>query len=368
MARIGMVSIWFHRGQTEVTQTIRRALEDNGHEVFIFARMGQVYGQEKCESTDPYFAVQNLTIWPKYQIPVNVLELWSRKNKLDAVVFNEEYDFSLPAILEISGIKTIHYVDFLHSDWKEPLKKYYHLLWSATYRTLKQLEDLGLYEKSFCMGWGIHAKHQPYHGAIEPDYDFFTNQGWLGINLRKGCDFFLKAFDLLNEQKRYTALVHAQVPPSMLPDDLQAIVHKYQAAGNLQWLMATVPPPGLYHRGKVVVQPSRLEGLGLTIPEAMWQGRAVITTDAPPMSEFIIQPELRAKVTSIHQRSDGLIFPECEVDISSLADAMRLAASVGVLWKGYGTFNRKRALSVFDWGKFCQQVQHSLDRLGLQSC
>ena len=49
----------------------------------------------------------------------------------------------------------------------------------------------------------------------------------------------------------------------------------------------TLPAPGLYHLGDVYVYPSRLDGVGLTVGEALACGLPVITTENGPMDEFV---------------------------------------------------------------------------------
>jgi 1,2-diacylglycerol 3-alpha-glucosyltransferase len=357
MARIGMVSIWFHRGQSEVTRTIRQALLDNGHEVFIFARMGGVFGQEMQDKDDPYWKLPNIFWFPKYQIPENALKMWASANKLDAVIFNEEYDFNLPTVIQIMGLKAIHYVDFIRDDWASGLRVCYDQLWSATHRTSFLLESLELGDKLTHIGWGVHPDSTQYLGDQAPQYDFFHNAGWLGINFRKGTDLVLQAFDQLRaEGHEYSLLIHAQVPPEVVDFNPASIP-------GLTWRYETVPQPGLYHLGKVCVQPSRLEGLGLTLVEALYQGRALVTTDAPPMNEFVFRIMDRVKVAHESPRSDGLSFPECVVDVDHLAKSMRAAMPY---WKLNGMANRSYALTLLDWECFRNRIQHSLSGLGLE--
>lgn len=360
MARIGMVSIWFHRGQSEVSRTLRQALIDNGHEVFIFGRMGGIYSEPKQERDDPYWQLPNIEFYDDYAIPTKVLMQWALTNKLDAVVFNEEYDFGLPQAIRALRKKTIHYVDFIHPDWKLGLRQHYHQLWSATHRTTKLLADYGLADTTRHIAWGLHPSIA-YLGDQTPAYDFFHNAGWLGINFRKGTDLVIQAFDKLTGPRgRYSLLVHAQVPSQML-SSIESLALGMLMERGLTWRHETVPSPGLYHLGRVVVQPSRLEGLGLTIPEAMYQGRAVITTDAPPMNEFVTAPHL-VPIASTNLRADGLSFPECVADVDLLAERMQASLHD---YQGYGLNNFSAAQRLFAWSAFCDRIKDSLEAIGL---
>jgi len=359
--RIGMVSILFHRGQSEVTRTLRQALIDNGHEVFIFGRMGGVYGMEMQEKNDPYWKLPNVYYYPKYEIPAKALCLWAKSHKLDTVIFNEEYDFTLANTLQNAGIRTIQYVDFLHPGWADPLRLCYDQLWSASQRTTALLSDMGLGSLTSHIGWGV-PDSMPYRGDEEPWYDFFHSAGWIGINYRKGTDLVLQATSMLVDAgHKPSIMIHAQVPRESIMDN--EMIDKL--GPYLYWHYATIPPPGLYHCARVVVQPSRMEGLGLTIVEGLYQGRTVITTDAPPMNEFVERQTDLVSYTTQKQRADGLSFPECTADVGQLSDKMRHALTSGH-YVGDGQRNRQRALEIFDWAAFCGRIANGIKTLEAQ--
>ena len=60
---------------------------------------------------------------------------------------------------------------------------------------------------------------------------------------------------------------------------------------RIEFIEKTVSAPGLYFRGDVYLYPTRLEGIGLTICEALASGLPVITTNDAPMNEFVIDGE-----------------------------------------------------------------------------
>jgi len=358
--RIGMVSIWFHRGQSEVTRTIRRALIDNGHEVFIFARMGGVFGRDMQEKDDPYWNLPDVHFYPKYEIPAQVLAMWAKVNRLDTIIFNEEYSPLLGMAIRSMGVKTVQYVDFVSEKWTNGLREGYDALWSATSRTSLLLREMGLGDITTHIGWGVQPSTL-HLGDETPKYDFFHNAGWLGINFRKGTDIVIRALSrLFYAGSRYTTLIHSQVPIHSLTSEIYLIACHLERNGALEWRHDTVPVPGLYHLGKVCVQPSRLEGLGLTLVEALWQGRSLITTDAPPMNEFVKHAEYLVQPESVTNRSDGLSFPECAADVDELVNAMQWSLRD---WRYAGRKNRQVALYIFNWTSFCSRISSSLQAL-----
>jgi glycosyltransferase involved in cell wall biosynthesis len=59
----------------------------------------------------------------------------------------------------------------------------------------------------------------------------------------------------------------------------------------------------LYRDVDVAIQPSKMEGIGFMILEAVCSGLPVITIDYPPMNEYVLQPELRVKKRWFQRRA-----------------------------------------------------------------
>jgi glycosyltransferase involved in cell wall biosynthesis len=318
---IGFISIWFERGQSYVTRTIRDAIAKE-HNTFVFARTGGVYGQPKLE-TEGYWYVPDLTTYPEYQIPHNVIIKWIQDNDLDAIIFNEEYDWNLVQAAKNTGIKVITYLDYYKKEWEHFMGVYDAVLCS-TQRTFNLVKD---FCKAYYIGWAVDSDlFRPKDNGDEK-FTFFHNAGWLGINYRKMTPAVILAFDAISRKiPGMTLFIHAQAELEKLPMQVVKIVRENK---NISYHLETVPAPGLYHKGRILVFPTKLEGLGLPLFEALACGLPVIATDGPPMNEFIKNGHNGLLVRVVHRsiRADNIAFPEELIDINDLALKMAKAAS-----------------------------------------
>ena len=140
---------------------------------------------------------------------------------------------------------------------------------------------------------------------------------------RKGTDFLIKAFDKINTLNA-RLIIHTQVDLKIYFPELDSIIEKLIQSNKLEILTKTVTAPGLYHLGNIYVYPSRLDGIGLTMSEALACGLPLIASDCPPMNEFIVEEE-NGKLVSIESygmRKDGYYWPECYPSVDSLKEAM----------------------------------------------
>lgn len=113
---------------------------------------------------------------------------------------------------------------------------------------------------------------------------YFHNAGLVDEDDRKGTRDTVQAFCRLRVPNvRLIVRVQKEVPLPSYDDRVDVRV------GNL------TDPSALYTEGEVAVQPSKMEGLGFMVLEPVCCGIPTITTDYPPMSDYVSQPELRAR-------------------------------------------------------------------------
>jgi len=348
--RIGFVSLWFERGQAYVTHMLRDVLATRGHECFVFARTGAVYGKSKLRS-DGFWAVPGLTLYPTYQIRHDTLQGWIDYRELDWVIFNEEYDWGLVRAAWSTGVRVATYLDYYKDDWRDNMALY-DLVLCSTQRSYKMAR---LFCNARYVGWAVDSNlFRPQPDKAE--FTFFHNAGWLGLNYRKMTPAAILAAHLADADM----LVHSQTPLNKLPRATQRIVRQSE---RIVYVEGTVPAPGLYHKGEVLVFPSKLEGLGLPLVEALACGMPVIATDAPPMNEFVADGAngLLVRVASWEHRRDGIAFPEAIVDVDDLRDKMLMCRNDPELVATMAVKAREYAETHLRMGDLGERIESELE-------
>ena len=359
--RIALVSIWFHRGQTEITKTFKKAFEEMGHEVFVHARMGGIgkvkkqeknrYGWDDGKVT--YYDDYDLkTDWGNY-VEENFVENLIRQ-EIDLILFNEEYDWQLVKdCKEERDWKVVTYLDYLHKDWlKEdsPLKIYNKVICS-TKRAFDMVEK---YCNAEWVGWGIKQEdiEVKYPWAKRP-YIFFENAGWGGMNDRKGTSFMLHSYISFLEKhpEAYgSLLIHFQ----MYFDPTQPHWPNEKMGVGADIVCGSMNQPGLYHMGQVYCYPAILDGLGLSLLEAMANGLAVICPDASPWNEFVEHEYngLLIPLIGKSERGDGIAFPEVFISQDRFVEAMELLYLDKQKRTDYGLNSLLTAQTRLNWDRF----------------
>ena len=116
------------------------------------------------------------------------------------------------------------------------------------------------------------------------EYMFLHNEGYSGMYRRKGTDIVLTAAHQFLSNKQYKDvkfLINTQAGKTgsaacMMEDHPAITINYYDFTEAID----------TYKKGLVYIAPSRREGLGLSLIEAMACGLPVITTDAPPMNTW----------------------------------------------------------------------------------
>jgi len=259
------------------------------------------------------------------------------------------YNKKIKVIL-IPMIDSISYKEFL------PYSKYINLVINVT-----QVGNQ-IYKKNWAgvhtyIPWPVDTTH--FNPKNRDDWNsatFLHNEGFGGAGFRKGTDMIFTAFRQLLYQyqiKGITLRVRSQCEESEHSQIIKGINHVIIDPGELACAIDT------YNYGKIYIAPSRREGLGLPIPEAMACGLPVITTDAPPMNEWFIENN-KLLLVKVQQQSmlpygDILMFT-CSV--YDLMQKMKFAAENLNLMEEIGRQNCKIIQENFSWMKLKERWIH----------
>ena len=364
---IGIVTTWFERGAAYVSKAYTAALQQQGHNVFIFARGGE-YAQG-----DPAWDLPNVT-WAERYAPmgrisrfdglyINMIQfdLWLRNRDIDVIIFNEEHSFDTVRRVRKLGYTAGAYIDYYKKETVEHFREYDFLLCN----TKRHYGVFQNFPGCLFIPWGTDINlfkptNREYIVGTNHDVVFFHSAGFGGVNNRKGTDLVIKAFQRVKGNVKL--ILHSQVPLSKYGNDALEIARNDP---RIEFIERTVPAPGLYHLGDVFVYPSRLEGIGLCVPEALACGLPVITTDNAPMNEFV-ENEVNGLLVCVKEtrmRGDGYYWPEKISDVDDLANKMQTYVDDKDLLSRHKRQARETAATKLDWMKNTAELGSELQVL-----
>ncbi len=361
--RIGIVTTWFERGAAYVSRAFMQALQPH-HHVFIYAR-----GGERSSRGDPQWDLPNVCYAPDIQsawlksadaIPRAHFFRWLRREGIDAVLFNELTDLDLVRTLTRLGYATGAYVDY-YTQAMVPAFDTFDFLICNTRRHYSVFQG---HRRCLYLPWGTDVTlfcPSIKRPSLGDGVVFFHSAGMGGVHLRKGTDLLVRAFQAVRGPARL--VIHSQVPL----DAYATVAELIARDPRITFIERTVGAPGLYHLGHVYVYPSRLEGIGLSVPEALACGLPVIATDNAPMNEFVQDDinGLLARVDHFRSRPDGYYWPESVVDVGHLAEQMQRYVDDPTLADLHGQQARLDALERLDWRRNAASLATWMDGLTL---
>ncbi|MDO5689927.1 MAG: glycosyltransferase family 4 protein [Tissierellia bacterium] len=317
MNNIGIVTTWFERGASYVSKNFKELLEGNGSNVFIYAR-----GGDHDVSNSEYWNEDNVTIgkrWGGTFISLSHIINWIESNRINILFFNEQTDMLIVAQIKrkLPKLKIGTYVDYYTMDTIPHFKIYDFIITN----TLRHYQVFKALEQVYYIPWGTDVNvYKPR--VIERSNNEVIFFHSAGMSDRKGTQILLDSFIKYKIYLSAKLVIHAQKKinkiTSYSKEELEMI--------GIEVIEKTVSAPGLYHRGDVYVYPTKLDGLGLTIYEALSCGLPVIATDVAPMTD-IIKPEENigklVRVESTYCRSDGYYWPMTDCSVEDLAIKMQ---------------------------------------------
>ena len=360
---IGIVTTWFERGAAYVSKAYMNAFARK-HSVFIYARGGERYAKG-----EPSWDLPNVTRAPRLDGPFcgstsaiirfHFLK-WLRSNRIDVVFFNEQQDIRIVEEVSAVGYVTGAYVDYYTEKTVSDFDVYDFLICNTKrhYSVFKE------HRNCLFLQWGTDTGifHPDAVRPLLKDFIVFFHSAGIGhaSSIRKGTDLLVCAFQEVTGSARL--LIHSQVALNQYGDDVMNFVENDP---RIEFIEKTVSAPGLYHLGDVYVYPSRLDGIGLTIPEALASSLPVITTNEMPMSEFVQEQYngLLVKVSERRKRGDGYYWPESIVDISDLTKKMQFYVDNKHLVTEHSINARLSAEQLYDFKKNSTDLAHWVGKI-----
>lgn len=362
---IGIVTTWFPRGAAYVSKAYLETFAAK-HNVFIYARGGERYAKEDPEWDRNYVTWGKRTIGKDgtYIDPEEFQE-WILKNQLDLILFNEQNNWEI--ILKVMELPVLigSYIDY-YTAKTVPFFRLYDFLFCNTRRHYRVFQN---HPQAFYIPWGTNVDvfKPPERTEPKQTITFLHAAGMSPV--RKGTDLLVKAFLQVRGNARLvvrvqtsTAFKKCSFIPSLIAKDPRIELVQEEAKD----------PALLYRAGDVYVYPSRLDGLGLNVPEALAAGLPVIATNAEPMNEFITH-DLNGKLVAVEateERPEDYYWPRSICSVDSLREAMQFFVDNPHRIKEFQAAARLSAEQNFNWKKNSRDLPElvaKLSRFGVRT-
>lgn len=337
---IGIVTTWFERGASYVSLQYANLLKENN--IFIYARGGfePNYQNEFDVTVD-----KNHNLIVKSALNITQFEKWIVKNEITHILFNEQFWWEPILLAKKHKVICSAYIDYYTKETVD-LFQIYDTVFCNTKRHFSVFEK---FNNAIYIPWGTDCTVFNYNSKpVSENLVFFHSVGWSPF--RKGTDLLIEAAILIDKPFKMT--VHSQGNLFKLLPNQRAKLSALLAAGKLEIIEKTIEAPGLYHLGDVYVYPTRLEGIGLTIAEAMSCGLPTIVPDNSPMIEFISYETCKkVAIENFKIRDDNYYWEMGEVSIDELKNAMEFYIDNKSNIKVLAEKTRNFAVENLDWNK-----------------
>ncbi|OHB35307.1 MAG: hypothetical protein A2Y09_06855 [Planctomycetes bacterium GWA2_39_15] len=283
--RIGIVSYWFNRGQATVSRYIRSIYDKLGHKTFVLARPTKesFYLPKFIDTTDVWNQT-NITPASSYNIPLKEYTKWIKDNSIEIIFFDQNYQFKEIAKIRALGVKTV--TRFVWESFGEKhvkgARKAFDIIYSLNKCEQVRYAALGI--NSPWIPWGCHPELIAINSKRREDGIYFYYPGGY-LSKRKPTKTVIQAFC-----KVQSPLIKLIIKTQHEEKRDELIGHVDTSDPRIKIIngdISTQEYYNLFASCHVCLAPSRWEGLGLHLYEAVAFGMPIITNNNPPMSEIV---------------------------------------------------------------------------------
>lgn len=311
---IGFLSFWgINKGLPKMTLNYVKMLMDK-HEVFVLKQGDNEISEDFKEVSD----LINITEYPEYVVDADFFKKWVLENELDYVLFNEYNQWvvqeeNLVQVAKSLGVRTYGNLVLERFDELLPLDYDNILAPTRSYMTLMRRLKI---RNAILAPFSLDLKlYKPKYLEVEEGepFKFIHIAGTGGVHKRKNTDVVVEAFKLLDDENTTLTIVSQR--------DIKQVEHP-----RINYIIKDLPDKELYELisdHHACLNPSKWETIGIPIVESMALGTPVITSDIPPMNEFV-KPGVSGYLCRVHSSTyEGIAIEAAEVDPSELKVRMK---------------------------------------------
>jgi glycosyltransferase involved in cell wall biosynthesis len=260
-------------------------------------------------------------------LPADEYKAWADANSLDVVLCDQNDQFDELAALRAAGVRTIGrfvWESFAPAD-AEPAQRAFETIYSFTRAEQERYRGLGI--ETPLLTWGCHPELIEVAAGIQRDPEvvkFIVPGSFMGK--RKPFPEIVEAFTRARGD-HLRLLIRGQV-------DRKAGKLEKAAGGDPRVVIELEDRPTDEHLSQVAschvcLSPSRWEGLGLPLYEAIAFGQPAITNDSPPMNEVVLDGVNGVCVDSVPWGEAGSGIPAFDPDFEQLTAAIERLGDAG---------------------------------------
>lgn len=294
---------------------------------------------DKPLRTDWLNGTEYIGTQPLYQTSNEEIRDWFRQSKIDKLLIIETpFNWKLFDIAQEFGIEVFALV---HWECFDPRKQWHKAkgLISNTKYGVEFIKGLG-FENIQYIPYPVDVECLKFRQKFRVE-KFLYVYGYGGVWDRKNLGAVIE----IQKRLHFPLVIKTQVPLNVVEGN--GIEVRQGDIGLYQ---------DLYIEGDILLYPTKFEGLGLVILEAMACGLPVITTDAPPMNEYIkeqgllvfVKEQISCRIYTEFQGNliDSNDFEDkikkiWDSDISELSYLMRQRIEKEFSWEAIGARYKK---------------------------
>jgi glycosyltransferase involved in cell wall biosynthesis len=221
-------------------------------------------------------------------------ELAALLGTVKGIVFFETYGTWHPSLLKVAravGVKTVCIPTWEWFRGDDPTWALCDLFACPTRFTVNVVAGFGWRQARY-LPWTLDLGRFPARTIKGPARVFIHNAGLVDRDDRKGTRDAIRAFKRVKrDDLRLIVRMQNDVPLPPLDGRIEVRI------GDLE------DPKDLYASGDVAIQPSKMEGIGFMVIEAVASGMPVLAINYPPMNEFVRQPEMLTRLRWFKRRA-----------------------------------------------------------------